>query len=53
LITIFPSFSSFFFFFFFRLKQLYEKFDDVIASGRMIAKASDVTDDGKIDTSTS
>jgi len=32
---------------FFRLKQLYEKFDEIIASGRMIAKASDSTDDGK------
>lgn len=31
----------------FRLKQLYEKFDDVIASGRMIANASDSIDDGK------
>lgn len=31
----------------FRLKQLYAKFDDVIASGRMIAKSSDTTDDGK------
>lgn len=31
----------------FRLKQLYEKFDDVVASGRMIAKPSDTTDDGK------
>lgn len=27
-----------------RLKQLYDKFDDVVASGRMIAKASDTTD---------
>ncbi|CAF1611909.1 unnamed protein product, partial [Adineta ricciae] len=30
-----------------KLKQLYEKFDDVIASGRMIAKASDATDDAR------
>jgi hypothetical protein len=28
----------------FRLKQLYDKFDDVVASGRMIAKVSDTTD---------
>jgi hypothetical protein len=27
-----------------RLKQLYDKFDDVVASGRMIAKVSDTTD---------
>ncbi|CAF3437384.1 unnamed protein product [Rotaria socialis] len=27
-----------------KLKQLYDKFDDVVASGRMIAKASDTTD---------
>jgi len=27
-----------------RLKQLYDKFDDVVASGRMIAKMSDATD---------
>jgi len=39
-----------FFFFFihylllFRLKQLYDKFDDVVASGRMIAKVADITD---------
>ncbi|CAF0975373.1 unnamed protein product [Rotaria sp. Silwood1] len=31
-----------------KLKQLYEKFDDVVASGRMIAKVTDSTDDGKI-----
>lgn len=31
----------------FRLKQLYEKFDEVIASGRMITRAADSTDDGK------
>ena len=30
----------------FRLKQLYEKFDDVVASGRMIAKVSDIVDTG-------
>ncbi|CAF3945773.1 unnamed protein product, partial [Adineta steineri] len=30
-----------------KLKQLYEKFDDVVASGRMIAKGSDSTDDSK------
>lgn len=29
-----------------RLKQLYEKFDDVVASGRMIAKVSDIVDNG-------
>jgi hypothetical protein len=29
---------------FLRLKQLYDKFDDVVASGRMIAKVSDTTD---------
>ncbi|CAF4150626.1 unnamed protein product, partial [Rotaria magnacalcarata] len=28
-----------------KLKQLYEKFDDVLASGRMITKAADSTDD--------
>jgi CLIP-associating protein 1/2 len=27
-----------------KLKQLYDKFDDVVASGRMIAKVSDTTD---------
>ncbi|CAF1338152.1 unnamed protein product [Rotaria magnacalcarata] len=27
-----------------KLKQLYDKFDDVVASGRMIAKTSDTTD---------
>ncbi len=27
-----------------RLKQLYDKFDDVVASGRMIAKVSETTD---------
>lgn len=32
----------------FRLKQLYEKFDDVVANGRMIAKTSEMTDDGKM-----
>ncbi|CAM4936063.1 unnamed protein product [Rotaria socialis] len=30
-----------------KLKQLYEKFDDVLASGRMITKAADLTDDGR------
>ncbi|UJR21229.1 hypothetical protein I4U23_024325 [Adineta vaga] len=35
-----------------KLKQLYEKFDDVIATGRMIAKASDLTDDTRPKSST-
>ncbi|CAF4007084.1 unnamed protein product, partial [Rotaria magnacalcarata] len=30
-----------------KLKQLYEKFDDVLASGRMITKAADSTDDAR------
>ena len=29
----------------FRLKQLYEKFDDVVANGRMLAKANEPSDD--------
>ncbi|CAF0958381.1 unnamed protein product [Rotaria sordida] len=35
-----------------KLKQLYEKFDDVIASGRMIAKVTDSTDDARAKSST-
>lgn len=29
----------------FRLKQLYEKFDDVVANGRMITKSNETSDD--------